>query len=117
VFRKIEFYETDSGRCPVIEFIDSATRRDEKAKIMVVFENVQTLEIVPSQFLKKLQTPDKIWEIRVLRYRFLGFYDPIDTRRLVLVHAFAKQTQKTPLHEIEVAAKRKSMYCSRGRTV
>jgi phage-related protein len=60
--------------------------------------------------LKKLQGRDILWEIRVQRFRFIGFY--ADSRRLVLVHGFIKQSQKTPLHEIEVAVRRKSMYNS-----
>jgi phage-related protein len=109
-FREIEFYETESGRSPVLDFIASSTRRDERAKIMSVFENVQGMQVVPVNFLKKLKGRDKLWEIRVQKFRFLGFY--ADSRRLLLVHGFVKQSQKTPLHEIDVAAKRQSMYIS-----
>jgi phage-related protein len=109
-FREIEFYETESGRSPVLDFIESATRRDERAKIMCVFENVERMQVVPVSFLKKLKGREKLWEIRVQKFRFLGFY--ADSRRLVLVHGFVKQSQKTPLHEIDVAVKRQSMYLS-----
>jgi phage-related protein len=108
VFRDIEFYESETGRSPVLDFIESASRRDERAKIMSVLENVERMEVVPVHFLKKLQGREKIWEIRVQRFRLLGFY--ADSRRLVLVHAFVKKSQKTPLQEIEVAVKRRSMY-------
>ncbi|HEX4121338.1 MAG TPA: type II toxin-antitoxin system RelE/ParE family toxin [Verrucomicrobiae bacterium] len=111
-FREISFYKTESGRFPVIDFMDSTARRDEKAKIMLVFENVERMQSVPVNFLKKLQGRDGLWEIRVQRFRFLGFY--ADSRRLVLVHGFTKQSQKTPLHEIAVAVKRKSMYSFQG---
>ena len=110
IFRDIEFYETETGRSPVLAFIEAKTRRDERAKIMSVFENVERMQNVPTNFLKKLQGPDKLWEIRVQRFRFLGFY--ADARRLVLVRGFVKQGQKTPLEEIDVAAKRKRMYLS-----
>lgn len=109
-FRDIEFYETETGRCPVLDFIETATRRDERAKIMSVFENVGRMQTVPVNFLKKLQGREKIWEIRVQRFRFLGFY--ADSRRLVLVHGFVKQSQKTPLQEIDVAVRRQRMYLS-----
>jgi phage-related protein len=92
----------------VLDFIESVTRRDERAKIMCVFDNVQRMKIVPVHFLKKLQGPEKLWEIRVQRFRFLGFY--ADSRCLVLVHGFVKQSQKTPLQEIDVAVKRKRIY-------
>jgi phage-related protein len=107
-FRDIEFYKTENGRSPVLDFIESKTRRDERAKIMCVFENVEQMKVVPVNFLKKLQGPEKLWEIRVQRFRFLGFY--ADSRCLVLVCGFVKQTQKTPLQAIDVAVKRKRMY-------
>jgi phage-related protein len=107
-FRDIEFYETEAGRSPIIEFIETATQRAERAKIMSVFENVEHMQVVPVSFFKKLQGREKLWEIRVQRFRFLGFYN--DSRRLVLVHGFVKQSQKTPLQEIDIAVKRQSMY-------
>jgi len=109
-FRDIEFYETETGRSPVLDFIDSETRRDERAKVMSVFENVERMQIVPINFLKKLQGREGLWEIKVQRFRFLGFYT--DSRRLVLVHGFVKQSLKTPLSEINVAVKRQRMYLS-----
>jgi phage-related protein len=109
-FRDIEFYETETGRSPVLDFIESTTRRDERAKIMCVLDNVERMQVVPAKFLKRLQGREKFWEIRVQRFRFLGFY--ADSRRLVLVHGFVKRSQKTPLHEIDVAVRRQSMYLS-----
>jgi phage-related protein len=109
-FRDIEFYETETGRSPVLDFIGSASQRDERAKIMSVLENVERMRVVPANFLKKLQGREKLWEIRVQRFRFLGFY--ADSRRLVLVNGFVKQSQKTPLQEIDLAVKRQSMYLS-----
>ena len=111
-FREISFYKTEAGRFPVIEFIDSTARRDERAKIIRVFENVERMQVIPTNFLKKLQGGENLWEIRVQRFRFLGFY--ADAARFVLLHGFTKQSQKTPLQEIEVAVKRKRMYVCRG---
>lgn len=110
MFREIEFFETQAGRSPVLEFIEANTRRDERAKIMTVFENIEKMQIVSSSFLKKLKGREKLWEIRVLRFRFIGFY--AESKKLILLHAFSKQSQKTPLHEIDVAVKRQSMYLS-----
>jgi phage-related protein len=115
MFREIHFFETETGRSEVRNFIDTVARRDEKAKIMSVFETVERMQFVPTNFLKKLQGREKLWEVRVLRFRFLGFY--ADSARLVLVHAFVKKTQKTPLQEIDVAVKRKSVYLSRSGKV
>jgi phage-related protein len=110
-FREITFYKTEAGRFPVIDFMDSTARRDEKAKIIRVLEIVERMQLVPVNFLKKLQGRENLWEIRVQRFRFLGFY--ADSRRMVLAHGFIKQSQKTPLQEIDVAIRRKVVYFSR----
>jgi phage-related protein len=105
-YREIILYETESGRSPVQQFISKIRGRVDQAKIAKVFEAIEHIQVVPSLFLKKL--PHDIWEVRVRSYRFLGFYDRPD--RLVLVHAFMKQSQKTPRRDIEVAVDRCRTY-------
>jgi phage-related protein len=105
--REITFYETETGRSEVFEFLETL-RRDERAKVMKVFETVQIMQLVPTKFLKKLTGPDKLWEIRVRDFRFLGFY--ANPSELVLTNAFLKQSQATPDREIAVARQRKGMH-------
>jgi phage-related protein len=112
-FRIIELYETETGRCHVQEFIETISRRVDRAKMLKVFENVEKMELVPTHFLKKLQGGHNLWEVRVRSFRFLGFY--AGPGRLMLVHGFLKQSQKTPLHEIGVALTRQGAYLSRQR--
>jgi phage-related protein len=110
--RRIELFETDNGRCPVADYIIEAERfRRERAKIMRVFEAVQNIPQLPSNMFKKLSGRGNLWEIRVGQHRFLGFFHRNDL--LVLVHAFTKQSQKTPTHDIEVALGRQRAYISR----
>ncbi len=75
---------------------------------MRVFEMVESMPMVPINFFKKLKGGEKLWEIRVMRFRFLCFY--AESNSLVVLHGFVKQSQKTPLVEIDVAVKRKKMY-------
>ena len=110
--REIILYETETGRSEVLQFLETL-RRDERVKVMKVFEVVQTMQIVPTNFLKKLNGPDKLWEIRVRSFRFLGFYP--NPSQLVLTNAFLKQSQATPDREIAVARQRKGMYLSVAR--
>lgn len=109
-------YETEAGKCPVAEFIDAVRVAKVQARIVKVFEIVQHLQNPPSSFLKKLVGRDDLWEIRVIThqqsFRFLGFYDG---KKLVLTNGFAKQTDKTPAQEIELAKRRKEMYFSGQR--
>jgi phage-related protein len=107
-FRHIILPETENGRCAVADFISTIKWRVDRAKITKVFEAVETMQSVPSLYLKKLTGRHQIWEIRARSYRFLGFY--AQPGRLVLVHAFAKKSQKTPPQEIEVAVARRRAY-------
>jgi len=104
-------YETDAGKCPVVEFIETIRVQKVRARIMKVFEMVEQLQNPSSTHFKKLAGRDELWEIRAIThhesFRFLGFYDG---KKFVLTNGFAKQTDKTPPQEIELAKRRKEMY-------
>jgi len=112
--REIIFYLTDSGNCPVKEFLDSLTGKQAQ-KVAWVLKVVEELEMIPKQYMKKLVGTDDIWEIRV-QYandiiRILGFFD--DGNLVVLNHGFFKKTQKTPKQDIIISEKRKKDYLRR----
>src|ERR1017187_10538168 len=115
-FREIEMYKTEAGKFPVVEFIETIRVQSVRARIMKVFEMVEQLQDPHSKFLKKLVGRDELWEIRAIThhesFRFLGFYDG---KKFVLTNGFAKQTDKTPLQEIELAKRRKEMNFSGQR--
>ena len=94
------------------EYIEEWERkRRERAVIVRIFEQVEVMEVLPAQIFKKLKGGSGLWEIRVRGHRFLGFYD--GPGKLVLVHAFPKKTQKTPLQEIELAKRRAAAYIAK----
>jgi len=112
--RTIEFYKTSTGRCPVEEFLDSLQDRDAR-KVTWVLRLVESMDMVPKQYFKKLVGTDQLWEIRVQiggnSYRFLGFFDgPV---MLILTSGFSKKQQKTPIREIELAQQRRNDYLQR----
>jgi phage-related protein len=112
--RSVEFYRTESNRCPVEQFLDSLPDKHAQ-KVAWVLRLVERLERVPKQYLKKLVGTDQIWEIRAhiggSSYRFLGFFDgPVI---LILTSAFSKKQQKTPVREIELAEARRQDYLHR----
>jgi hypothetical protein len=51
--RVIKFYHTASGRCPVEEFLDELDDR-ALAKVLAVFKLIETQDMVPVQYFKKL---------------------------------------------------------------
>ena len=114
--KKITFYHTASGSCPVEEFLDSLTSKQAQ-KVAWVMQLVEDLEHVPSQYFTKLLSTEDLWEIRVQTggsiFRLLGFLE--SPAELILCHGFKKKTQKTPSREIAVAQRRRLEYLKRER--
>jgi phage-related protein len=112
--RQIDFYKTDEGKCPIIEFLDSLPSKQAQ-KVTWVLQLVEELETVPTTYLKKLVNTDNIWEVRAQVgnniFRLLGFFD--NDNLVILNHGFQKKTQKTPSKDIKIAEKRKKDYLSR----
>lgn len=114
--RKIVFYETSSGKCPVEDFLDTLSSQQAQ-KVTWVLKLVEELPSVPTKYFKKLMNTNGIWEVRVTtgnnNFRLLGFFD--GSRLIVLNHAFKKKTQKTPLQAIKAAEERKKDYIKRSK--
>ena len=114
--REIIFYKTPSGGCPVEDFLDALQAKQAK-KVTWVLKLVETLEMVPIQYFKKLDGTDGIWEVRIDfgsdTFRLLGFMNKGNL--VVLTNGFAKKSQKTPASEIDLAEMRRKDYLSRGK--
>ena len=116
--RTVNFFRTESGKCPVEDFLDSLLGKQAQ-KVIWVLRLIEELEVVPVQYLKKLVNTDDIWEVRIQFggniFRLLGFFD--GATLLILTNGFAKKSQKTPRQEIDLATRRKNEYLSRKRKV
>ncbi len=114
--REILFYKTESGECPVENFLNSLNAKQAQ-KVAWVMQVVEELDKVPTTYLKKLTNTDDIWEIRVQIgsniFRFLGFFEKGNF--IVLTNGFQKKTQKTPKPEILLSEQRKQDYLARNR--
>jgi phage-related protein len=114
--RTIIFYRTRAGRSPITEFLDGLDSKQAQ-KVVWVLKLVEELDIVPTQYFKKLVNSDGIWEVRIQYggniFRLLGFLD--GERFVVLTNGFAKKTQKTPLEEIRLAETRQRDYLEQKR--
>jgi len=113
--REIIFYRTESGKCPVEEFLDTLSSKQAQ-KVTWVMQLVEELNIVPVKYFKKMTGTDDLWEIRVQSgnniFRIFGFFE--EENLVVLNHAFQKKTQKTPRKEIVIAESRKKDHLLRG---
>ena len=112
---EIEFYETEKGKVPVAEFLDSL---DDKmsAKIVALME---VLEDKGTELRKPYSEhlEDGIFELRckqgsnitrVLYFFYVG-------RRIIATNGFVKKTQKTPAKEIRLAKERRADWLERHK--
>ncbi len=113
--REVQFYRTETGFCPVEEFLSSLSGKQTQ-KITWVLQLIEELEPIPAQYLKKLVNTDDIWEIRVQVgnniFRLLGFFE--GKKIIILNHAFQKKSQKIPMKEIKKSEARKKDYLRRS---
>lgn len=73
---------------------------------------METLQQIPTDYLKHIEGTDGLYEIRVQTgsdiFRIFCFFD--EGKLVVLANGFQKKTQKTPKREIEKALKIKEDY-------
>ncbi|MBB4634302.1 type II toxin-antitoxin system RelE/ParE family toxin [Longimicrobium terrae] len=112
--REIVFYRTPSGRSPVQDFLDDLSP-DAADRIGDTLQAIATSDQISAQVLKKLAGTDGLWELRIRHdgsaFRLLSFWD--GTRIIVLLSAFSKKSEKTPVLEIQVAQRRRRDYVNR----
>ena len=81
-------------------------------KIFKVIEAIETLERVPSNYLKALKGTNGLYEARIKLasniWRVFCFFDK--GKLVILLNGFTKKTQKTPKKEIEKALKLMAEY-------
>jgi phage-related protein len=103
---KIVFYETKSGRNKVLDFISKLSNQDQ-ARIFGSLKSVEE-QGLDSNRVQFRQINGKLWEIKIKTqtsgYRF--FYVCLNSFKLVLLHAYKKQSQKAPAKELELAERR-----------
>lgn len=85
-----------------------ALPRDIRAKLLRIIGMIEHLglEQVREPYVKPLQKP--LWEMRMIGRDGIAraIYETASGKRVVIVRAFRKKTQKTPRSEIELALKR-----------
>jgi len=111
----LEYYTSDSGKCPVKEFIDSLSP-ESKAKYIFIADLLTEYGLnVREPYVKPITGTRKLFEIRIKDKQNIHriFYFAFTGRTLVLLHGFTKKTNKTPSREIAIAEKRMNDYVIR----
>ena len=101
------FFESDTGRAPVRDWLLSLSPEDRKA----IGDDIRTAEFgwpVGMPLCRSIQSRKGLWEIRsnlsggrIARIFFCAHDD-----NMVLLHGFIKKSQKTPDRDLKVAEKR-----------
>ena len=103
-FFRVVFFETAGEKQPVREFIKGLAKEDQKelgADIKVVQENFP----IGLPLVKKIKP--ELWEIRsTIKNGICRVFFTFYKETIVLLHAFMKKTQKTPLKELGIAIER-----------
>lgn len=101
---KLLFYTTK--KAPVKEFIKGLDVRD-RAKVLACLASVEEMGF-DSPRVEFRQIKGKLWEIKIKAatsgYRI--FYITVQHDKLVLLHAYKKQSQKALAKEIAIAERR-----------
>ena len=92
----------------IVEDEIDALPRDIQAKLLRIIAMIEQLglEGMREPYVKPLQKP--LWEMRMIGRDGIAraIYVTASDKRVVIVRAFRKKTQKTPLSEIELALRR-----------
>ena len=113
---EIEFYETESGKKVILDFLESLPVKHRARAI----REIELLE----EFGTDLTTPHvkqidgKLWKLRIKASSNISriFYFVSINNKIVLLHGFIKKTNKTPEREKETAKKRMAEYKRRFET-
>lgn len=86
-------------------------------KIFKVIEAIETLQRIPSLYLKAIAGTKGLYEARIQLasniWRVFCFFD--EGRIIILLNGFQKKTQKTPKNEIEKAIRLMNEYYEEKR--
>jgi len=86
----------------VSDYIDKLPK-EQSAMIYAVLEDMKQYGL-QAPLVSMRQIKGKLWEIKISQTRI--FYVVIEGNTMVLLHAYKKQSQKAPQHEIETALNR-----------
>ena len=113
----VEFYETSSGRCPVLVFLDKLkdSNPDDFSAVLAGLAKLRNSEYHGPPLSKPIG--NDLFELRhvgKLNTRVLYFF--MKGGRIILVHGLRKKTRALPARERQVAMERKEDWLKRNTT-
>ncbi len=106
----IVFFRTEFGNEPVRDWLKELPKDERK----IIGEDIKTVQFswpVGKPLVDNLG--GQIWEVRSrLKNRIARTLFTVHEQEIVLLHGFIKKDQKTPMDDLRLAKKRKSLYVS-----
>ncbi len=106
---EVIFFE-EKGDAPVRTFLIGEIRKVRLKLYRFITILGEKAFSMPYEYAEKL-THSELWELKIPfrknEYRIFYCYDG---QKIVLLHAFLKKTDKTPLAELDLAEKRRKQY-------
>ncbi len=109
ILRKVEvlFYQTVNGRSPVADELDSLPVQ-ASAHAYELLDGIEKHGLAAPRVIFR-QIEGKLWEIKMNLPQTGGyriFYSLIEKETMLLLHSYAKKSQKAPRKELETAWRR-----------
>jgi len=109
-----EFYQDErTGRFPVRDYLRGLTMKERKKAMTYVEYLAQMRGYLDEPLARHIEGPIRELRVDFARNRHRIFYFATVGQRIILLHAFRKNTAKTPLREIEIAKERYKAFMTR----
>lgn len=112
---RVYFYQTVNGRSPVVSELDGLPKQ-ASAHAFELLEGIEKSGLSAPRIVFR-QIEGKLWELKMNLpgtggYRI--FYCMLDKDTMLLLHAYAKKSQKAPQKELDLARNRMTDAMNRG---
>ena len=103
-----EFFRTEQNNEPVRDFLKALPLEDKKS----VGADIMAVEMLwPIGYPSVRKLDSDLWEVRsnISDKRICRVLFTVSGKRMILLHAFIKKSQKTPKDDMELGKKRKAL--------
>ena len=105
---RADFFKTEQNNEPVRDFLKGLSPEDKKS----VGADIMAVEMswpIGYPTVRKLDTD--LWEVRtdISDKRICRVMFTVNEKKMILLHAFIKKTQKTPKEDMELGKKRRNL--------
>lgn len=112
-FVPVFYQDARTGRFPVRDYLDDLTEKEHKKASSSITYLAQMRGYLNEPFARHIEGSIRELRVDFARNHHRIFYFAAIGRRIILLHAFRKNTAKTPLREIAIAKERHNAYMTR----